>query len=337
MTLPNVHSGSGGDSRGRPVHAFFLIGILQSDGTAHAPPNAALLHGEQKQHGDIALLNARETKPPGEKMIGFFRLCTVAFASATFCVKTDDDTYVQTIRLETNLRFAWQQHLTTDTLVNQRQPQGAARGGGGIRLDDGPLLYIGATLWASYIGPDQFQVCGHGMGPLMAVGAAKSERCAERGAVGPFPYVAGTLEVLSMPLARYIVQQSVTARFVQSAHARTPPAWNIGEDTVLGMWVHQTPFAVTALHWGWDKIHDLCFKCMDKTQLWKPITKSSVVVHIKGHQANWQNFLDVHTNFSRVCDDQCQREHLSFDVPSLGDLCRRNDAIRTAYSKCSLV
>jgi hypothetical protein len=27
------------------------------------------------------------------------------------------------------------------------------------------------------------------------------------------------------------------------------------------MWVHMSPFAITALHWGWDKIHDLCFTC----------------------------------------------------------------------------
>ena len=46
----------------------------------------------QARNGDVALLNARETKPPGEKMIAFFRLCAVAFAKAAFCVKTDDDT-----------------------------------------------------------------------------------------------------------------------------------------------------------------------------------------------------------------------------------------------------
>jgi hypothetical protein len=45
------------------------------------------------------------------------------------------------------------------------------------------------------------------MGPMMAVGAGMSERCAERDGIGPFPYVAGTLEVLSMPLAEYIIEQ----------------------------------------------------------------------------------------------------------------------------------
>lgn len=126
------------------------------------------------------------------------------------------------------------------------------------------------------------------------------------------------------------------ANFVQRAHAQTPPKWSIGEDTVLGMWVHSSPFPVTALHWGWDKIHDLCFKCTDKTQLWKPITTSSVVIHIKGHQANAHNFNDVHANFSRVCGDECQRAELSFDVPDLPSLCSRG-RIKDVYSKCSLV
>lgn len=42
---------------------------------------------------------------------------------------------------------------------------------------------------------DEFAVCGHGMGPNMASGAAKLERCKERGGVGPFPFASGTLEV----------------------------------------------------------------------------------------------------------------------------------------------
>jgi hypothetical protein len=129
---------------------------------------------------------------------------------------------------------------------------------------------------------------------------------------------------------------------------------------VLGMWVHAAPFRITALHWGWDKIHDLCFLCkvrlcargahgspppyphrfahgdcvhtvpapvflwsvvrspcrapasavrrQDKKQLWKPVTPLSVVIHIKGHQANWHNFINVHRNLTERCDDACMEE-----------------------------
>lgn len=99
------------------------------------------------------------------------------------------------------------------------------------------------------------------MGPVSAEGAAVQEQCRQRGGVGPFPYVAGTLEVLSMPLAIWLFEQPAVGGFVQRAQATSPPRWSIGEDTVLGMWVYNSPFRITALHWGWDKIHDLCFAC----------------------------------------------------------------------------
>ena len=61
-------------------------------------------------------------------------------------------------------------------------------------------------------------------------------------------------------------------------------------------------------------------------------------MHIKGHQASWHNFYNVHQNLSRVCDDDaCLSTTLSFDVPSLEDLCSRNAMIRRGYSKCGLV
>ena len=103
-----------------------------------------------------------------------------------------------------------------------------------------------------------------------------------------------------------------------------PPSWDARPRDVT---------LVAAAH-RWDKIHDLCFLCKDKAQLWKPITTQSVVVHIKGHQANPKNFHDIHRNFTRICSGECLRKHLPFDVPSLADLCNRGN-IRLAYSKCT--
>ena len=338
LTLPNVqHS----------VHAVFLLGVLTSQGTAHPTHVRAAFRAEQAAHKDILFLNARETKPPGEKMIAFFRWCTTAYGTidggvagstlsggegagaprdrTAFCVKTDDDAYVHTVRLEVNLRALWMKEALTQAGRVQTVDDGAD--------DRGPMIYMGATLWASYI-QNSFEVCGHGMGPVSAAGASRSESCAARGGVGPFPYVAGTLEVLSMPLASWIVRQPEVARFVQRAHAQTPPKWNIGEDTVLGMWVYSSPFEITALHWGWDKIHDLCFKCLDKKQLWKPVTDQSVVIHIKGHQASELNFHNIHTNLSQRCDDACMQEVLPQDIPSLPHLCGISAGIHKSYSKC---
>jgi hypothetical protein len=114
----------------------------------------------------MQLLNARETKPPGEKMVGFFRLCVIAYAGAkwwvelaiapptpllpvtmtptlplTRCIKTDDDTYVHTIRLEHNLRQLWRREVTA----------AAERADVGGNYAGAPMVYMGATIWASYI------------------------------------------------------------------------------------------------------------------------------------------------------------------------------------------
>ena len=63
----------------------------------------------------------------------------------------------------------------------------------------------------------------------------------------------------------------------------------------------------------------------------------SVVIHIKGHQAYWENFDNVHRNFSRICDATCQQMTLPFDVPSLPDLCGRSPDINRGYSKCAML
>jgi hypothetical protein len=51
----------------------------------------------------------------------------------------------------------------------------------------------------------------------------------------------------------------------------------------------------------------------------------------------WENFDAVHRNFSQRCPSKCLDTVLPFDVPSLADLCSRNEAIRNGYSKCKLV
>lgn len=56
MSLPNVQ---------RSVHAVFLIGLLTSEGVAHARSVRAALRDEQATYGDLLWLHARETKPPG--------------------------------------------------------------------------------------------------------------------------------------------------------------------------------------------------------------------------------------------------------------------------------
>jgi hypothetical protein len=48
---------------------------------------------------------------------------------------------------------------------------------------------------------------------------------------------------------------------------------------LLGMFLYLSPWPLMPLHWGWDELHDLCFKCTRKDQIWRPITTQTVVAH----------------------------------------------------------
>ena len=63
--------------------------------------------------------------------------------------------------------------------------------------------------------------CARRMGPMMAVGGMKEEKCKERGAIGPYPYAVGMLQVLSRPVATWMVAQPAFAEFERRATAAT--------------------------------------------------------------------------------------------------------------------
>jgi hypothetical protein len=101
------------------------------------------------------------------------------------------------------------------------------------------------------------------------------------------------------------------------------------------MFLYQHPAAVMPLHWGWDKLHDLCFECKRKDQIWRPITHQTVVAH---HVANEIIIHDVFRNISRTCDEKCQQRPIPFEVESLQDLCSRaGGSIARMYTKCKLL
>jgi hypothetical protein len=115
----------------------------------------------------------------------------------------------------------------------------------------------------------------------MCAGGMKEERCKERGAIGPYPYAVGMLQVLSYRVAAWMVEQPNFLDFEKRATAAigrqrrpdgTPLIMDHGEDMVIGMFLYLSPWPLMPLHWGWDKLHDLCFTCTRKDQIWRPIT-----------------------------------------------------------------
>ncbi len=97
---------------------------------------------------------------------------------------------------------------------------------------------------------------------------------------------------------------------------------------------YESPFATTCIHAGWDKIHDLCFECKDKTQIWRPVTRHSFAVHLKSHQAVKNNYYDVFKNMSRLCDKDCQNSPETMEIYDLRDLCSRYDEMSFHYKPC---
>jgi hypothetical protein len=106
-----------------------------------------------------------------------------------------------------------------------------------------------------------------------------------------------------------------------------------GEDLVIGMFIYHSPWPLMPLHWGWDKLHDLCFKCERKDQIWRPITHQTVVAH---HTANSDIMHDVHRNITRACEAHDCAQPLPMEVKSLADLCGRG-SIKKVYSKCKML
>jgi len=233
---------------------------------------------------DIMFVQAQEhtSSFPREKTFLFMQNC--ANLVSKFCVKTDDDVYLHVPRLAFNLRNLYQEN---------------------------PNVYAGAIMWGSFV-PESFQVCGitH-MSRDKALSNFKANDCSARGAKGPFPFAIGALEILSVPVAKYLVQPGgEPEQFVQRGVSDTEQRWKHGEDMALGMWVDQAKFNATAIAFGWSHVHDLCGECRDKTQFWRPVTEDSVAVHVKGHQMSETNFYQVHEKM-KECDSKCVRTPVS--------------------------
>jgi len=284
----------------------FIVAKLQTDLSPIPASMAQQLGEEQRQHNDLLQLETvPERKSPCLKTMAWYKWATTNYPDAVMIAKTDDDAYVHTVKLEVNMRqFANVEHV-----------------------------YIGSTLWGTYI-KKTFEACARRMGPMMAVGGMKEENCVAKGSTGVYPYAVGMLQVLSYKVASWMVQQEEFLEFERRATAATkPPMMDHGEDMVIGMFLYHSPWPLMPLHWGWDKLHDLCFKCERKDQIWRPITHQTVVAH---HTANSEIMHDVHRNITAKCNEQCVQKPLPFEVTSLADLCGRG-SIKSVYSKCKML
>lgn len=277
----------------------FVVAALRSDLSAIDHETRERIERERQTHGDVLLLeHVPERRSPFLKVIAWYRHALVAYPTATVIAKIDDDAFAYLPRLLHNL-----------------MP---------LRLD--PFLYVGNTLWGSY-STEHFRACGRRMGGISALAAYETDGCAALSAIGPFPYTVGMMHALSRFLVDWLVEQPHLREFERRATLRArPPMLDHGEDTIIGMYMYLSPWPFTARHWGWARMHDLCFECKVKTSLWRPVTNESVVVH---HVAAPQLLLDIRRNLTR----HAATAALPFEVDNIDDLCSR-PGVAKAYAKC---
>ena len=305
---------------GKTLWAEFLISLLTARGEAQPPEVAKQLHGELQQHRDMVLLDAREpTSDPnrrhpvnsGEKVLAWFRYAVVQHYGTRFFIKADWDTWVHATKLEFNLRL--------------------------LDKTNEPAHYFGVTVWCSYSVAD-FQPCGYGLGPLMAGNLQKADdECSAlpggADAVGPFPFTVGMMWGMSDELIRWIVNSRWVYDFAHNASGRfRPPFWVKGEDSAFGFFAHLSPFALTARHWGWEKLHDSYeVGWAEKGINAHHVHAQSLAVHAMQKR---KDFELVRKLMRDTCNESCIRTPLKFEVDGLKDLCGRNPNIPKVYAKC---
>jgi hypothetical protein len=308
------------DNIGKTVGAEFLMSLMTAQGEAQPEAVAKQLHEELNTYGDMVLLHAREpTSDPnrrhpvnsGEKVLAWFRYAVVQHYGAKFFIKADWDTWVHTTKLEFNLRLL-------------------------ASLDE-PAHYFGVTVWCSYSVAD-FQPCGYGLGPLMAGNLQKAKgECPElpggAAAIGPFPFTVGMMWGMSSELVRWIVNSRWIYDFSHNASGRfKPPYWVKGEDSAFGLFAHLSPFAMSARHWGWEKLHDSYeVGWAEKGINAHKVHAQSLAVHAMQTR---KHFEIVRQLMRDACNESCIHTPLKFEVDGLKDLCKRNPNIPKVYSKC---
>jgi hypothetical protein len=164
-----------------------------------------LLAAEEQRHGDILRVDVpwNETRKRGPvlTLAAWLRYAAERLGSSHFVAKVDDDSYVHAPGLAQFLRS----HVASAT-PHER-------------------VYLGTLTWYSWF-PNKWDRCGFGwtwrgsdaMGQLCRNATWAAARCVDGcgSAIGPFPFAAGYLIVLSTPLVRAIAATTALKSEVKS-------------------------------------------------------------------------------------------------------------------------
>ena len=206
------------DAHCRGVRVLFVLGRRNRMTSAQ---RHAVRH-EERAHDDIVFVNARDWVPHAvaEKSLAWWQYAAEHLPSYQWYMKTDDDSLAHLPRLEADLRAM-------------------ARMGRSH-------FYYGVMTWRAWtpFHPEADAACGERgddgpnprgpSGRLKRLVLARQAGGACAGAIGPFPFADGSLQILSADLMLSFVRAPLTANF-SHAHLtrREPPFWT-HEDAGVG-------------------------------------------------------------------------------------------------------
>ena len=285
--------------RGQPVRVLFVV---RSSGAPDALD--CQLNVEQRRFDDIARVavawNESRLRGPVLSLAAWLELATRQFSAASFVAKMDDDAYLHVPDLVTLLRTI------------ESTPSHA------------PFTYLGPMSWFHWH-PNIFERSGFGwyFGEAYKTGAfcrnatAAEERCGHAGCggcVGPFPFAAGFLLVLSTSLAEELAASPVLRHDLRALRAASTivnrfgkPTDMVMEDIWLGSLLHRRPpsrpvrYVALSEVYGPELVSD---------RWGMRVRQSALLVHIKGKQI--ERFIGAH-DFMNSTGHCSQPQRLSCD------------------------
>ena len=289
--------------RGRPIRVLFVVRAL-------GIPSSMLcqLTVEQRQNDDIFRAavpwNESRLRGPVLSLAAWLQFAAKEFHAAPFIAKMDDDAYVHVADLLVLLRTA---QPTSPQHSTANEPHAT-------------LTYMGAMSWFHWY-PAIFERSGFGFtfneawkqGRFCRNQTTAEQRCRHAGCgrcVGPFPFAAGFLVILSTPLAAALARspglQSDLATLRATPQLVTRKGRKQGklmEDIWLGSLLYRFPPPQPVRYVALSELYDPSL-ISDNWGL--RARQTALLVHIRGKQL--ERFLVMHDFMTG--EDHCSYPHL---------------------------
>ena len=257
--------------------------------SAHAPAQLQVqLEQEVRRHGDLLRVgsvawNETRLRGPVLTLAAWLQHAASHLSGARFIAKVDDDSYLHAPDLAAMLKQLLPQMPSTH-------------------------IYLGTLTWYSWF-PEQWDRCGFGwtwrgsenVGHLCRNSSWARSRCQPRGcgaSVGPFPFAAGYLMVLSTPLVAAIAASPALELEARRLRVASQLVTHKGfqhsqvfEDVWLGSFVHRFVCGAAPIAWV-QLFRSETVVDLDQTQWGSSVRPSALLVHIRSKEP--RIFVAVH-------------------------------------------